>query len=150
MSERKEKIYSRRYPQALEIMELINRSQTKEEREAAKQSFNEFWRQLQEESVYILMPERIKGARRFVALAKELSEAYGIDMDIWEKSYFIQVDLHLYCASYPTELTQRVAELFCLCDRFHSFILPQEPGDFTLSLDFYTHQYYLSGRLMNG
>lgn len=107
-------------------MELVNRPQTKEEREAVKQSFNEFWRQLQEESVYILMPERIKGARRFVALAKELSEAYGIDMDIWEKSYFIQVDLHLYCASYPTELTQRVAELFCLCDRV-PFIHPA-PG----------------------
>lgn len=150
MSERKKKIYSRRYPQAPEIMELISRPQTKEEREAAKQSFNEFWRQFQEERVYVLMPERIKGARRFVALAEELSEAYGIDMDIWEKSYFIQVDLHLCCASYPTELTRRVAELFCLCDRFHSFILPKEPGDFTLSLDFYTHQYYLSGRLMNG
>ena len=80
MSEKK--IYSRRYPQAPEIMELINRPQTKEDREAAKQSFNEFWRRLQEESVYVLMPERIKGARRFAALAEELSEAYGIDMDI--------------------------------------------------------------------
>lgn len=150
MSEWDKKIYSRRYPQGPETMDLLHEPQPEEEREAAKQSFNEFWRRLQKESVYVLIPERIKDARRFVALAEELSEIYGIDMDIWEKSHFIQVDLHLRCASYSAGLTRRVAELFSLCDRFHSFILPQESGDFTLSLDFYTHQYYLSGRLING
>lgn len=144
------KIFSKRYPPNRELEQLKNITQTEEDKASAEKSLNEFWRRMREERVYILMPERIEEGRRFVALAKELSELYEIDMDIWEKSYFIEVDLHLCCASYPPGLTRRIVELFNLCDEFSSFILPQEAGDFTLSLDFYTHKYYLSGELMNG
>lgn len=144
------KIYSRQYPPDPDIVKLLNTPQTEEEKNSAKRSFAGFWRCMKEETVYIPMPERIKASRYFIERAKELSEVYELDMDIWEKPYFIQVDLHLRCAAYTTGLTRRVAELFSLCDQFHSFIQPQGPGDFTLSLDFYTHQYYLSGRLING
>ena len=129
------KVYSKRYPPAPETMEIIHTQQSAEERATTKKSFNEFL--------------RIDRGKHFVALAIELSKKYEIDIDIWQKSYFIEVNLHLFCSSYPSELTRYIAELFTLCDRFCSFIFPQEPSDFTLSLEFDTHKYYLSGKLIN-
>lgn len=95
------------------------------------------------------MPERLKECRRFIELAKDLSQRYEIDMDIWEKSYFIKVDLHLRHCSFPGLFTRRLAELFNMCDKFSSSMYPGETSGFTLSLEFYTHKYYLSGRLVN-
>jgi hypothetical protein len=143
------KIYSKRYLPDPEIKELMDRPQTEEERKEVEQSFTEFMRRIDEESVFVLMPDRIEKSRRFIELAKELSQRYEVSMDIWEKTYFIQVDLHLCCASYPGPMTRQFAELFNMCDKFSSFILKNEPSDFTLCLDFYTHEYYLSGVLMN-
>lgn len=93
-----------------------------------------------EETVYQPIPERQELGQKFIAMAKELSEAYDIDIDIRQKGYFIEVNLHLYCTSYPSELTKMFARLFGMCDRFSSFILTTEPSDFTLSLDFFTHE----------
>ena len=93
-----------------------------------------------EETVYQPIPERQRLAQKFIAMAKDLSEAYDIDIDIRQKEYFIEVNLHLYCASYPGELTKMFARLFDMCDRFSSFIHTTEPSDFTLSLDFFTHE----------
>ena len=130
-------------------MEIIHTQQSAEERATTKKSFDEFLRRIETESTYVLIPERIDRGKHFVALAIELSQKYEIDIDIWQKSYFIEVNLHLFCSSYPSELTRYIAELFTLCDRFCSFIFPQEPSDFTLSLEFDTHKYYLSGKLIN-
>ena len=143
------KVYSKRYPPAPETMEIIHTQQSAEERATTKKSFDEFLRRIETESTYVLIPERIDRGKHFVALAIELSQKYEIDIDIWQMSYFIEVNLHLFCSSYPSELTRYIAELLTLCDRFCSFIFPQEPSDFTLSLEFDTHKYYLSGKLIN-
>lgn len=142
-------IFSKRYPLPPEIEELIIQPQSKEEMEGAEKSLQEFWRRITEESVFVPMPERLKECRRFIELAKDLSQRYEIDMDIWEKSYFIKVDLHLRHCSFPGPFTRRFAELFNMCDKFSSSMYPGEPNGFTLSLEFYTHKYYLSGRLVN-
>lgn len=144
------KIYSKRYPTEPEIMELIHTQKSEEEQASSQKSFDEFLHRIETESTYVPMPERIKFSKHFIALAIELSEKYKIDIDVWQKPYFIEVNLHLFCSCFPSEPTRYFAELFTLCDRFCSFILPQEPSDFTLSLEFDTHKYYLSGKLING
>ena len=95
------KVYSKRYPPAPETMEIIHTQQSAEERVTTKKSFDEFLRRIETESTYVLIPERIDRGKHFVALAIELSQKYEIDIDIWQKSYFIEVNLHLFCSSYP-------------------------------------------------
>ncbi len=105
------KIYSKRYSLDTEFLEEMEQPQTGEELEEAEHSFAEFVRRMAEESVFVLMADRIEKSRRFIELAKELSQRYEIDIDIWEKSYFIQVNLHLCYGSYPGPMTRQFAEL---------------------------------------
>ena len=46
-------------------------------------------------------------------------------------------------------MTRQLAELFAMCDKCCSFLLVNEPSDFTLCLELYTHHYYLGGSLVN-
>ena len=84
------KVYSKRYPPAPETMEIIHTQQSAEEQATTKKSFDEFLRRIETESTYVLIPERIDRGKHFVALAIELSKKYEIDIDIWQKSYFIE------------------------------------------------------------
>lgn len=144
-------IYSKRYPPPWEEDDAEARAaaETPEEREAAEKSFREFLRKIRDESVYEPIPGAEEKARQFIARAKKLSQVYELDIDIERRSYYVTVDLHLYCSSYPGRMTRDFAELFNLCDQFASFFQATEKSDFTLSLTLYTHKHYMSGRLVN-
>ena len=139
MNAEEQVLYSKRYPSVQQEMEQLIEGPLPSYWENGEESLQEFWRRM-EETVYCPIPGRQEQGQKFIAVAKELSETYDIDIDIQQKEYFIEVNLHLYCASYPGELTKMLAQLFNMCDRFSSFILTTEPSDFTLSLDFFTHE----------
>lgn len=136
-------IYSKRYLPDQETVQEMNcdMPQTEEERAATQASWNKFCRRLQER-VYIPIPGREELSQQFIALAKELSQVYELDIDILKGPYSVEVNLHFYCAFYPDDMTRRFAKLFSMCDTFSSYILKSEPSDFTLSLDFHTHKCY--------
>ena len=48
-----------------------------------------------------------------------------------------------------TIMRQRIAQLFLTCDRSSSFLLPEEPSDFTLYFEYDTHDYYVGDKLIN-
>ena len=139
MNTEEQMFYSKRYPPVQQEMQQFIEGSLPSDCKSSEESLQEFWRHM-EETVYQPIPERQELGKKFIAMAKELSEAYDIDIDIRQKGYFIEVNLHLYCTSYPSELTKMFARLFGMCDRFSSFILTTEPSDFTLSLDFFTHE----------
>lgn len=139
MNTEEQVLYSKRYPSVQQEMGQLIEGPLPSDWKSSEESLQEFWRHM-EETVYHPIPGRQEQGQKFIATAKELSEAYGIDLDIRQKEYFIEVNLHLYCASYSDELTKMFAQLFNMCDRFSSFILTTEPSDFTLSLDFFTHE----------
>lgn len=139
MNTEEQVLYSKRYPPVQQEMQRLIGGSLHSDCKSSEESLQEFWQRM-EETVYQPIPERQELGQKFIAMAKELSEAYDIDIDIRQKEYFIEVNLHLYCASYPGELTKMFAQLFDMCDRFSSFILTTEPSDFTLSLDFFTHE----------
>ena len=104
---------------------------------------------METESVYIPIPGWENKSKCFIALAKKMSQIYELDIDIRRRSYSIEAALHLYCAAYPSEMTRQLAELVAMCDKCCSFLLVNEPSDFTLCLELYTHHYYLGGSLVN-
>ena len=142
MSDSENWIASMRYPPAEEEMErLLAEKPVGDDEEGipVEKALEQFW-QRQKEVRYVRIPRRRKKQERFIRLAKELSKEFQIDMDIRKRPYFIEVDLHFYCAVYPERLARRFAQLFRLCDRFSSFVLSKEPWDFTLSLELDTHK----------
>ncbi len=147
----KKVIYSKRYTPAdeqLAQIERLMRRMATEQRETVKKTFKGFWQRLEEESVYVAIQGIEEKSRCFIELAKELSRDYQIDIDIKQGDDTIDVSLHMYCAAYPGDMTRLFTRLFNMCDHFCSFILPSEPTDFTLMLSLYTHDHYLSGKLM--
>ena len=144
-------IYSKRYPQEREKIRALW-DQFKESeggKEETERKLREFWEKMETESVYIPIPGWENKSKCFIALAKKMSQIYELDIDIRRRSYSIEAALHLYCAAYPSEMTRQLAELFAMCDKCCSFLLVNEPIDFTLSLELYTHHYYLGGSLVN-
>ena len=98
---------------------------------------------------YEPIPGQAEKAQEFIALAKEFSEEYEIDIDIRRSPYSVEVSLHFYCMAWSKDMTRRFARLFNMCDNLSSFILKPEPSDFTLILELDTHKFYLSDMLIN-
>ncbi len=109
-----ELLYSKRYSHRKSIEKLLQRSITEAEMEETEKALAQFKKRLQKERVYIQLPERQKKGNRFIAIAKEFSKRYQVDIDIKRKSFFIEVSLHLYCATYPANMTHRLSELLRL------------------------------------
>lgn len=109
-----ELLYSKRYSHRKSIEKLLQRSITEAEMEETEKALAQFKKRLQKERVYIQLPERQKKGNRFIAIAKEFSKRHQVDIDIKRKSFFIEVSLHLYCATYPANMTHRLSELLRL------------------------------------
>ena len=148
MRSRGKRIDSQRFPQP--EMEDEQYRQAAAELEAVKKtplwaSFQEYLRRLEEDSVYVLRPDKLAGCRRFLSLAQTLSQEYRIDMDITEYGDSVCVDLHLYYDVYEGERKRILCQLLDLCDSVHSFRFHPGPWDFTLALEYRTHDRYRSG-----
>ena len=97
--------------------------------------------QLQKNRVFVLHPDKVKESQRFIALAKEFSAAYEIDMDIEEHDFFVLVDMYLYCSSYSDESKQMLSTLLNMADEISFFTVKTEPSDILISLTYSTHEY---------
>lgn len=141
-------IFSKRFPR-LDADEM--RAQAAEDplESAPPPSFDKFLREVRENSVYVPIPDKIARRQRFIDLAKQLCLDYEIDTEIKEYGHFISVNLHLYCGAYTGTLKRMLSELVSMCDRVCSFRPKTGPYDLTLSLDYYTHDHYISGRKVN-
>ena len=146
-------IYSKRYldPVLMEAMAEtpFPEERTAEEKAETERSLADFWRRVKNETHRVLMPERVEPSQQFIQLAKELAEAHKIDIEIWEKAYFIQVNLLFHSSLYAAPVARDLAKLLNMCDTFSTLVPSDRSGDLTLLLDFYTHKYYMSGRLIN-
>ena len=90
---------------------------------------------------YVLLPEREQSAIRFIALAKELSEAYLLDIRIKKLKDHINAIYFFNSAGGMGFLK----EIIVLADNIDFFtnINGYEIG---LSLDYYTHAVYMRGK----
>ena len=146
-------IYSKRYLDPALVKAMAEapfpEERTAKEEAETERSLQDFWRRMKNETHRVLMPERVEPSQQFIQLAKELAEAHEIDVDIWEKSYLIRVDLTFHTSLYPAPVARDLAKLLNMCDTFSTLVPSDHSGDLTLLLDFYTHKYYMSGRLIN-
>ncbi len=131
-------IYSKRFPW-IDPAQLLREAVEDVGDGTDSLTFEEFLREVRENSVYVPKPDKLQNRQRFIDLAKQLSLDYGIDMDITEYDHFISANLHLYCGAYTGTLKDMLSGLLNLCDRICFFKLKTEPCDFTLSLDYMTH-----------
>lgn len=105
-----------------------------------------FFNRMVENSVYVLNPNKVAGQQKFIDLAIELSSDFEIDMEIKDCFYYITATMYLDCATCAGSLKSMFAALITMSDRISSFISPTDPCDFIISLDYYTHDHYVSGK----
>ena len=95
-------------------------------------------RNLLEQAVCVLIPERVEKRNYFIELAKEIAEAYLIDIVIKERKDRIMVAYTLDCdASFSC-----LKPLIQLAD---DLSLQNGTDSVLISLDYYTHATYRSG-----
>jgi len=102
-----------------------------------------------EDSTYIINPTKLKWRQEFIDIAVKLSSEYEIDMDIEDHLYYISVCMYLGSASFVGRLKALFTLLLTLCDRITYLTTENGDYDFTITLDYHTHDHYLSGRQVN-
>ena len=138
MSKENAEIFSAQYPSAAAVLAGSDPLEPLTA-EAVQASFQQFLRRM-EQAVYEPDPEKAAGSREFIALAKDLSESFQVDMDILDRGTFLQADLYLDCAVFLEEMTHMLGQLIRMSDRM-SFSLPgTRPDCVNLTLDYVTHQ----------
>lgn len=143
-------IYSKRFPRQLMDELLKNREVPKDILPAKPSvSYKAFCDRIAKNSTYQPNPDKIAKKERFINLAVTLSESYEIDMEITDHFYFISVTMYLTCAYCTGELKSLFTELIVMCDGISSFLSHSDPCDFIISLDYYTHDHYVSGKKAN-
>lgn len=145
---KKKVIYSKRYHFEEEVAELeaLNLPMSEEEKKRAQASFEKLLREERESTVYVEKPGAEERERRFIRLAKQLSEKCEIDMDITRYPGYIGVTLHLFAVPFFSDFTSLFSRLVRLCD--YMDILPEKngPNDFRVECDMYTHDRYVGGK----
>lgn len=140
-------IYSKRFPHK-SVDELLNEAGLSDFDFPTEppEPFSSLINRIDEESTYILDEEKQNCRKKFIDLAIELSSDYEIDMEITDHFYYVTATMYLDCASCAGELKAMFTELVSMCDRINSYISKKECCDFVISLDYYTHDHFVSGR----
>ena len=91
-------IYEKKYPRidSMEEMKQIEMEMADEPEEPTP-SFDEIMQKIQENTTYVLMPERIKASEDFIRAAIEVSELYELDTKIERHFDHISVDYSFNC-----------------------------------------------------
>ena len=141
------KIYSRRFPKKNMDDFLRERGISPETIPEPSISYEQFCKLYEENSEYVIIPQKAKRRQRFIDIAMELSSVYEIDMDIVVYPYYVQVEIYANDATYTRHLKSLYAELAVMSDCITHFTsLKGKEFDFTIILDYHTHTHYLSGR----
>lgn len=91
-------IYEKKYPRIdpMEEMKQIELEMADEPEEPTP-SFEEIMQKIQENTTYVLMPERIKASENFIQAAIEVSELYELDTKIERHFDHISVNYSFNC-----------------------------------------------------
>ena len=139
-------IYEKRYPREnAEGIETLSKTLDKETEETQQiPTFEEFLRQVYENQVCILIPERQRLAEKFIRTACEVSKLYRLDIKITQYSDHISVDYYFNAVGglrYLREIVKYADEI--------SFFANSMGYDIVMCLDFYTHAVFRNGHLMH-
>ena len=139
-------IYEKRYPREnAEGIEALSKTLDKETEETQQiPTFEEFLRQVYENQVCILIPERQRLAEKFIRTACEVSKLYRLDIKITQYSDHISVDYYFNAVGglrYLREIVKYADEI--------SFFANSMGYDIVMCLDFYTHAVFRNGHLMH-
>lgn len=139
-----EVIYEKKYPRTdpMEewVMEMANKA---DKSQKPRQSFDEFLKQIYENTTYIPLPERIKAGEEFIRAAIDLCELYELNTIISRYYDHITVKYSFDCGGGMREMNR----VFGMADRF-SFFQNIFDRDITISLEFYTHRVIRNGRIL--
>jgi len=141
-------IYEKKYPR-IDLMEQYKEIEHElpgepGESEETALSFDEMMQQIEANTIYVLMPERLTASEEFIRLAIEISELYELDARIERHFNRISVDYFFNC----TGGMRYINKVFGMADEF-AFFKNINGWDFTISLDFYTHAAIRNGRVVS-
>ena len=114
-----------------------------DEPEEPTPSFDEIMQKIQENTTYVLMPERIKASEDFIRAAIEVSELYELDTKIERHFDHISVDYSFNCCGGLRDINKVIG----MADQ-SSFFKDILGWDITISLDFFTHAVVRNGRVV--
>lgn len=143
---KEEVIYEKKFPK----WEMPNKEELVEikidnEAECKHLTFDQIIEQIYKDVTYVLMPERIEGAKAFIRKAIEVSNNYEMDVKIERRSSHISVTYYFDFGGAMKELT----EIIGMADDLAFFGRKDKEYDIVMSLDFYTHAVYRNGRQVN-
>jgi len=138
-------IYSKRFPK-VDLDALCKELDGTDDDILEPPPFETFLRRMTENSAYIINPAKLKCRQEFIDIAVRLSSEYEIDMDIKDHPYYISVCMYLGSASCAGRLKTLFILLLSMCDRVTYLTTKNGTYDFTIILDYRTHDHYLSGR----
>ena len=101
------------------------------------------------EGIQNMKYEPIPGAeeycQKYIRLAKEMSEAYQIDIDILRSIDSIRIIFHMLEVTIGGDLKKFIAELMVGCNEFNIWPSKNE-GEYEIDLTYYTQNAYLFGK----
>ena len=106
---------------------------------AAKKDPALFCKQLLESTVRVIMPDRVENSDFFIAMAKEIAEYYEIDTVVTEHEDRLSAEFRINCDDTYAGLKQIIEFSDDVCFRCDN-------GDVILSIIYYTHATYRSGK----
>lgn len=134
-------VYEGKYPQITDedCEQLYSLTSLQEKHRSVQKSSEVLCRKLFESTVRVLMPERLEGKEYFVKLAKQISEAYELNTIVTEHDDRIIARFEVDCYNqYPF-----FQKIILLSDEIGFDIIN---CDVILSVTYYTHATYRSGR----
>lgn len=137
-------VYEKKYPRIdpMEEMKQTELDMADEPKEPTP-SFEEIMQKIQENTTYVLMPERIKASEDFIRVAIEVSELYELDTKIERHFDHISVDYSFNCCGGLRDINRVIG----MADQ-SSFFKDIIGWDITISLDFFTHAVVRNGRVV--
>ena len=137
-------VYEKKYPRIdpMEEMKQIELEMADEPKEPTP-SFEEIMQKIQENTAYVLMPQRIKASEDFIRAAIEVSEMYELDTKIDHLLDHISVDYSFNCCGGLRDINRVIG----MADQT-SFFKEIFGCDITISLDFFTHAVVRNGSVV--
>lgn len=133
-------LFEKKYPHMnLEDYDRVYDEATKSAIEEIKRDSKEMCRRVFERTVRVTMPERVEGIGHFVDMAKELAEFYEIDTTVTE--YEDRIVATFVVDTYNT--FSGIKKIILFSD---DICFQQKEENIMLSVIFYTHATYSSGR----
>lgn len=133
-------LFEKKYPRMnLEDYDQIYDESTKSAIEEIKRDSKEVCKRVFESTVRVMMPERVEGIGHFVDMAKELAEFYEIDTTVTEyEDRIVATFVVDTCYTFSG-----VKKIILFSDDIG---FQQNEDNITLSVIYYTHATYRSGR----